>query len=703
MDTNQNRPFLSYDPTEPHATLTHQSSSSGIQVSPRWRLDAYQRMLFLRTFDSKLASLALQGRLGVYPPCLGQEAAQVGAALALQEQDWVAPTFRDMGVLVQRGVPLSRIFLFYMGLEEGNLDLGNNLPIAAPVGTQLPHAVGLAWSAQRQGQPHAVLAMLGDGATSKGDFHESLNLAAIHKHPVVYFCQNNQWALSTPNAMQMATETVAERALGYGIPGVRVDGNDAEAVWRVTLDALQRAKRGEGPTLVEAQTYRLGGHSHLDNPRLYRDNQEECVWSQRDPLTRLRTWLQEKGLWDEHKEQEAQNEYRQQINDALAEAEAHKKTLRQQGDVLRIFTYVQHPDDTTARGFHSDGLGTPPPEGQHASREMHMADALHLALHEEMERDQRVMVMGQDVGQLGGVFRVTKDLQERFGAERVIDTPLSESAIVGTSIGLALANQRPVCEIQFAGFSYSASEQLFAHAARFASRTQGTMHVPMVCRMPAGGGVGAPESHADSPEALFSHVPGLKVVMPSDARIARALLKSAIRDPDPVIFLEPIRLYRSHTLPVPVTEELYPIGKSRVLREGEHVTLVTYGAMVADALRAAERLEQEHGVRTTLVDLVTLSPLDIEPICASLATTGHLVLAHESPRSQGIAAEVWTRVCEAIGNGPMPRMRRITGDDVPYPLPAREHLYLPNADTLVTGVCELLGVHAEAPPAQGRR
>ena len=321
---------------------------------------------------------------------------------------------------------------------------------------------------------------------------------------------------------------------------------------------------------------------------------------------------------------------------------------------------------------------------------MTMVQAINLALMQEMEKDDDVMVLGEDVGKDGGVFRVTDGLLDKFGAERVMDTPLAESGIAGFSIGMALHGLKPVCEMQFSGFSYYAMHQLEAHAARLRGRSLGRFHVPMVLRAPYGGGVRALEHHSESREAYFAHTPGLKMVIPSTPRNARALLVSAIRDPDPVIFFEPKALYRAFREEVPDGEETLPIGKSRIAREGKDVTVISYGATLHWVLEAAEKLEDKDGIEVEVIDLLTVSPLDDELFTESARKTGRVVVAHEAPRSFGAGAEVIARLVEKSFLYLEAPIKRVTGFDIVIPLFQREMDYLPGVERVIQGIRETL-------------
>ncbi len=319
-----------------------------------------------------------------------------------------------------------------------------------------------------------------------------------------------------------------------------------------------------------------------------------------------------------------------------------------------------------------------------------MGQALNLALLQEMERDDRVIVLGEDVGLDGGVFRITDGLIERFGPERVVDTPLAESAIAGMAIGMALYGLRPVCEMQFSGFAYQAFAQIESHAARLRHRTGGRFQVSMVMRAPYGGGVRALEHHSESREAYYAHTPGLKMVIPSGPRNARALLVSALRDPDPVIFFEPKALYRAFREEVPEEPETMPLGQAQVVRPGDAITLIAYGAMMPPTLQAAAILQEEDGVEAEVIDLLTLSPLDAETLAESVRRTGRAVVVHEAPRSFGPGAEIVARLVEKAFWYLEAPIRRVTGFDLIIPAFSREKAYLPNARRIAAAAREVL-------------
>jgi len=320
---------------------------------------------------------------------------------------------------------------------------------------------------------------------------------------------------------------------------------------------------------------------------------------------------------------------------------------------------------------------------------LNMVEAINSALREEMERDKRIVILGEDVGKEGGVFRVTDGLQKRFGAGRVFDTPLAETGIVGVAFGMAVYGLRPIAEIQFEGFLYSCLDQINNHISRIRNRSRGRFTCPLVIRSPYGGGIHAPEHHSDSPEAILAHIPGIKVVIPSTPSEAKGLLLSAIRDPDPVIFFEPKRIYRAIREEVPEGDHPIPLGKARMVQEGSSVTIVAYGAMVREALNAAEQLKGDK-IDSEIIDLRTISPIDSEAIITSIRKTGRGVVVHEAPRTCGLAAEIIALINEKALLSLQAPIERVTGFDIPVPLPKTEHYYLPNSDRIIRAVKKVM-------------
>ena len=667
----------------------------------------YRLMRMGRAFDERMWLLNRAGTVSFVMPHQGHEAAQVGAAMAVQVgTDWVVPYYRDISLSLAMGMTLEELMMGFFSRAAdpstgGRLMLGHfgkaslqYVTGSSCVASQVLHAVGIglalrirAWeAAARTGKPDpglpvgaACLTCFGEGATAEGDFHEAMSFAGIHRLPVVFFCQNNGYSITVPTDEEIPVG-VAERARGYGMPGTRIDGNDPLAIFEAVDKAMNRARAGKGPALIEAVVYRLTPHSSDDDDRRYRTSEEVESHRGAEPVATFRARLLAAGVLTEDADKALGTEIATEVDAAQATAEAAPDP---DPATLGTEVWVRGPLDLGDAG--EDLPGTPDGEG----RELTVMDAIREAMSQEMELDERVFVMGEDVG-IGGVFRATDGFRDRFGDNRCFSTPIAESQIVGTAIGAAFAGLRPIAEMQFADYSYPAFNQIVNEAARTRYRTVGDFPCPIVIRTPFGGGVHGALYHSQSPEAMYCHSPGLKVIAPSNPYDAKGLLIAAIRDPDPVLFLEHKRAYRLIKGPVP--EEIYtlPIGRARISRAGTDLTVVTYGLMVHQALKAAMHLAQE-GVEVEVLDLRTLKPLDEETILASVRKTGKVLLLTEANPFCAITSEVGMLVAEqAFDHLDAPPMR-LTGPDSPaMPFaPGLEEAFLPNPDRIAEKMREL--------------
>lgn len=641
----------------------------------------YRTVLLARLLDQKIWSLNRMGKAPFVVSSQGHEGAQVGSAWALRAgHDPVLPYYRDTGVVLTLGMTpdeiLQGVFARASDPCSGGRQMPNHWGIArlgiitgsSPIATQLPHAAGMAYAAKQRGDDRVAVSYFGEGAASKGDFHEALNFAGIHSLPCVFICENNGYAISVPLTRESAVDDVADRAHSYGFGGVIVDGNDLLDVYAATHQALRRARAGDGPTLIECKTYRFRAHTSDDDDRTYRTPEEIEAWRKKDPLRQIRQYLIEQRLLSEADEVATEAELKVTVDDAARRAEA-----------------LAFPESSTAgarvfarplralRGA-PEGIGDAPvavaPEVALAragpTTERNVIDTIRQTQHDLLAGDERVMILGEDVGPRGGVFRATDGLAATFGGGRVLDTPLAESSIVGIGIGLALAGQRPICEIQFADFIHSAYDQIASEAARIHYRSNGDFGVPMVIRAPWGGGVHGALYHSQSIEATYAHVPGLKVVAPSTPADVAGLLRDAVADPDPVLFLEHKKSYRLITGPVPDDPTWrVPIGVAAIARPGTDATVVTYGMMRHLAVDAADRLAADGVGSVEVVDLRTISPLDVDTILASVIRTGRCLVVHEDNLSFGVGAEVAATVAdEAFFDLDAP-VRRLATADVP--------------------------------------
>jgi pyruvate/2-oxoglutarate/acetoin dehydrogenase E1 component/TPP-dependent pyruvate/acetoin dehydrogenase alpha subunit len=612
--------------------------------------------------------------------------------------DWYVPMYRDSSGMLAFGMPATKLLQFWGGDERGmqipeNL---NMLPLAVPVATQLPHAVGLAMARRLQGENSVVFVATGDGGTSKADFHEALNFAGVYDLPVVFGVENNQWALSVKRDRQTASKTIAQKAVAYGFEGIYVDGNDVIASYEATKYAADKARRGGGPTLIEYSTYRLGPHTtaELVSNKL-KAPEEVAEWEKRSPITRFEKYLRSRGLADDkYKEMVAQTAQKR-----MEQAVAGYREIAVP-DPSVIFDYMYSTPTPALIAERAEAFGRSPTEITDRQPEptmtggkpgVNIRNALNMALREGLARDKRVVLFGEDVGKNGGVFQVTRGLQDEFGPDRVFDTPLAELGIAGIFVGLSIGGMVPVAEFQFDGFTVPAFDQIFGHVARMRNRTRGRYSPRGVIRFPYGAGVRAPEHHSESPEAYFSHTPGLKVVIPSNPFEAKGLLASALKEPNPVIFMEPKKIYDSPKAEVPEVEYFVPIGKARVVREGTDITLISFGAMMVPTLQAADELQATHSISAEVVDLRTVSPMDFGTILASVQKTGRVVIVHEAPRTLGIGAEIAATIADKALDYLKAPVKRVTGFDVVVPLAKLEDYYIPNKDRITKTALEIAG------------
>jgi pyruvate dehydrogenase E1 component alpha subunit len=644
-------------------------------------VELHRWMALSRIIDRRAMGAQRQGRLGTYAMLEGHEAVHIGSALAFAGTDFIYPAYRQLSVQMARGMPLDVILSYWRGLptEDWDVQRYRMMTIAVPIASQIAHAVGHAYATRQRGEDTVVGTYFGDGATSENDFHSGLNFAGVWNTPNVFICENNLYAISVPYRKQTASETIAQKATAYGIRGIRVDGMDPLAMYQATREAVDRARAGDGPTLIEALTFRYGPHATADDPSLYRHESEVAEWREKDPISRMRAFLTAGGLWDDDREAALLEEggtmfekAMQQIEDAALpgrDSIVRNAYSRIPESLIDQLHDLQRGAGEPLTEFSADERwpepGEEPVPGPEAPG-LTMADAINQALHQAMEADDTMLVLGEDVGLAGGVFRITAGLQKRFGEDRVIDTPINESGIVGAAIGMGISGSRAVAEIQFDGFLYPAFDQVASHLGRLRFRSRGNASLPVVVRFPNGAGIGAHEHHCDSPEAFLMHAPGLIVVVPSTPYDAKGLLTTALRMNDPVVFLEPKVLYRSIKEPVPEEPYEVPIGVAKVRREGSDLTLVTYGGMVPVAERAARAVAAD-GIDVEVIDLRTIYPWDTQTVVASAEKTGRLLLVQEPQRSAGVAAEVAAHVAEVAGYSLEAPIRRLTGTDAPWP------------------------------------
>jgi 2-oxoisovalerate dehydrogenase E1 component len=673
---------VSYSLGEPLQLLTAEGTLVGSHpgLDEKELVEMYRLMVLSRDFDRRAVMAQRQGRLGTYAMLEGHEAVQIGSALAFGENDFIYPGYREHGVQLAFNMPHDVILGYWRGHpnQDWDVDRYRMMTITVPIASQLPHAVGHAYAARLRGENIVTGTYFGDGATSETDFHSGLNFAGVWNTPTVFICSNNGYAISVPYRKQTAAESVAQKAIAYGIRGVQVDGMDPLAMYQATREAVARARGGEGPTLIEAICYRYGPHATADDPTRYRSESEVEQWRPLDPVLRMRRLLDRRRLWNDEKEDALLSESGVLFDSAMARLERVEVPGRD--DIIR-HTYDRIPQILEDQLHDLQRLAGEPetvfddadrwvveeevtPDGP--TEHWTMAEAINSAMHQAMEMDDDLILLGEDVGLSGGVFRLTEGLQQNFGEGRVIDSPLNESGILGAAIGMAVSGSRTIAEVQFEGFVYPAFDQVASHLGRIRYRSRGHASVPVVLRFPNGAGIGAHEHHCDSPEAYFAHAPGLVVVIPSTPRDAKGLMAAALESPDPVVFMEPKVLYRAEREDVPSEHFTIPLGKARVRRGGTDVTIVTYGAMVTLALQAAGDVAAD-GMSAEVIDLRTIYPWDFETIAASVERTGRLLLVQEPQRSGGVAAEIAATIAERCGYSLEAPIRRLAATDAPWP------------------------------------
>ncbi|MFJ9629977.1 pyruvate dehydrogenase complex E1 component subunit beta [Streptomyces sp. NPDC101175] len=642
-------------------------------------LEMYRRMRRIRRFEQRASDLYKATEIpGFLHLSIGQEASAVGACWPLGPRDGITSTHRGHGHVLAKGLDSASMMAELMGKDAGTCHgRGGSMHIADPglgiygangiVGAGLPIAAGVATAAKLRAAGDVVVAFFGDGAVAQGMFHEAVNLAAVWDLPVVFLCENNHYSEFSPEAEQHRAPLSA-RAAGYGIEYQHVDGNDVLAVAQTMTGVVARLRAGGGPVLLEAETYRWHGHYEGD-PERYRPAEEVAAAKERDPLLIARGQLDTAAA--DAVDEEIDKEIEAAIDWARSLPEPAPETLHE---------YVSAPRAAVAEP-------APLPADAEIFRSM---DAVRLALEHELTADPSVFVAGIDVGAGGNVFGLTRGLAQAFPG-RVRDTPISESAIVGTAVGAAMAGMRPVVEIMYMDFIGVCLDMLLNQAAKLRFMTGGRASMPLVVRTQFGAGRSSGSQHSQSLEALLAHIPGLTVVMPSNPADTYGLLRAAIQDPNPVVFVEN-RLQYGLKGPKPPADHFVPLGKAKVVREGTDLTLVSWSRMVQDALAAAESVATE-GISVEVIDLRTIAPLDRDTVLASLAKTNRLVIAHEAVRDFGVGAELSAMaVDEGFWHLDAP-VTRVAPPSVPAPYaPSLEHVWLPSRDTIADTVRRIAAV-----------
>jgi len=614
---------------------------------PETLLGVYRTMLSSRRLDEKMLTLLKQGKGFFHIGCAGHEAAQAAIGLSSRVgEDWFSMYYRDMMMYLMLGGTIEEVMLHHMAKDAdpnsggrqmsehfGNRDR-NILTISSSVGAQFLPAVGTAMALQRDGKDAYVYCSCGDGATSQGDFHEALNWAARSKAPVLFVVQDNGYAISVPVKDQTAGGSAFKLARGYeGLARIKVDGTDFFQTYSAAKASIEHIREGKGPVCLVADLVRLLPHSSSDNHAKYRSPEELEADRREDPILQLEKRLIEAEILTEEEAERMRAEVQTEVDDAAVWAD-------QQAD--------PDPESALKHVLFEGDLGLEFESSEPSGEPIVVVDAINHALQEEMERNERVIVYGEDVaGGKGGVFTATRELTDRFGPDRCFNSPLAEASIIGTAVGFASAGFKPVVEIQFGDYIWPAMQALRNQVASYRYRSNGDWGCPMVIRVPVGGYIHGGLCHSQNIESIFAHMPGFQVAMPSTAADAKGLLKAAIRMEDPVLFMEHKALYRSAAARSPEPDENYllPFGKARIVREGTDLTIVTYGMMVHKAANVARQLEKE-GVTVEIIDLRTLLPLDMDTVLESVHKTNRALVLYEDHEFVGYGAELAAQIAD---------------------------------------------------------
>ncbi len=600
--------------------------------------EIYRALLLPRMIEEKMLLLLRQGRVSKWFSGIGQEAIAVGASMAMQDDEWIMPLHRNLGVFTSRKIPFRDLINQWQGDLDGfskgrersfhfGVKQNHICGMISHLGPQLSVADGAALAYQLKGQQKASLAFSGEGGTSEGEFHEALNVASVWNLPVIFVIENNGYGLSTPVREQFRCENLADRAKGYGMEGVTIDGNNILTVMDTIKGVREYCIREQRPYLVECMTFRMRGHEEASGVK-YVPKELFEQWMEKDPVRNFEYFLAQEKIMTNEEIVATKKEIHDYIEEEIQQSTLYGKTEKNSfvPDVEREVNdvYMSHQQDVCGNITAA--------EREDALR---FVDAIKEGLHQSMQAHDNLILMGQDIAEYGGVFKITEGFVDEFGKERVRNTPLCESAIVGTALGLSLEGFKSMVEMQFADFVSVGFNQIVNNLAKIHYRWG--QNADVVVRMPTGAGVGAGPFHSQSNEAWFTHIPGLKVVYPSTPEDAKGLLTAAINDPNPVLYFEHKLLYRSISGDVPKEYYATDIGKARKVREGSDVSIITYGMGVIWAESFADK---NPDVSVEILDLRTLVPLDYKAIKTTVSNTGKVLVLHEDTMTGGFGGEV---------------------------------------------------------------
>ncbi|PNQ73104.1 dehydrogenase [Hanstruepera neustonica] len=620
-------------------------------------LELYKNMLKPRLIEEKMLILLRQGKISKWFSGIGQEAIAVGVTMAMHTDEYILPMHRNLGVFTTREIPLYRLFSQWQGKSNGftkgrdrSFHFGTQefkiVGMISHLGPQMGVADGIALASKLKNKNQVTAVFTGEGGTSEGDFHEALNVASVWELPVMFCVENNGYGLSTPTSEQYRCENIADRGLGYGMESHIIDGNNIVEVYTKVNEIAESIRNNPRPVLLEFKTFRMRGHEEASGTK-YVPQELMDAWAKKDPVENYQAFLRDSGILTEPVEVALKEDIVHEINEHLQMAFDEEPIIPNESNELHdVYKPFQYQDINT----------------DSKTVELRLIDAISEGLKQSMEQHPDLVIMGQDIAEYGGVFKITEGFVEQFGRDRVRNTPICESAIVEAGMGLSIAGMKAVVEMQFADFVSSGFNPIVNYLAK--SHYRWSQEADVVVRMPCGAGVAAGPFHSQTNEAWFTKTPGLKVVYPAFPFDAKGLLATAINDPNPVLFFEHKALYRSVRQKVPKDYYTLPFGKASLLREGDDVTIISYGAAVHWAI---ETLDNNADIKADLIDLRTLQPLDVDAIFESVRKTGRAIILQEDSLFGGIASDIAAIIMENCFEQLDAPVKRVASMETPIP------------------------------------
>ena len=638
------------------------------KLSDNELLDLYKKLLKPRLIEEKMLILIRQGKVSKWFSGIGQEAISVGVTSVLDESEYILPMHRNLGVFTSRNIPLHRLFSQWQGKANGftkgrdrSFHFGSQehkiIGMISHLGPQLGVADGIALADKLKKNNNVTAVFTGEGATSEGDFHEALNIAAVWKLPVMFIIENNGYGLSTPTNEQYSCENLADKGIGYGIDSYIIDGNNILEVYHKLSSLKKQMQEDPHPVLLEFKTFRMRGHEEASGTK-YVPEELMKMWATKDPVDNYRMYLLEEGILSEEYDQQLHDDYKKEIEDNLAISNAEPDIIPnysdELNDIYKPFVYEENNSNLL-------------------SENIRFIDAVTSSLKQSMHRHENLVIMGQDIGEYGGAFKITDGFLNLFGKERVRNTPICESAVISAAMGLSINGYKAIVEMQFADFVSTGFNPIVNLLAK--SHYRWGEKADVVIRMPCGAGTQAGPFHSQTNEAWFTKTPGLKVVYPAFPYDAKGLLNTSINDPNPVLFFEHKQLYRSIYQDVPNDYYTIPLGKAALLKKGKSITIIAFGASVHWAL---DTLEKNPAIDADLLDLRTLNPLDTESIFESVKKTGKVIIYQEDTLFGGIASDISALIMEECFEYLDAPVKRVASLDSPIPFTkALEDQFLP--------------------------